>query len=1103
MSKKLQTRFCLVAALAVCVAAAIASGAFAFYTGHSAGGTATGQISSLPAPTLAAPTPGTGTVALSWSAVTAPGSGSVRYYVRRDGGEPAGTCPTSSSAEAVTSCTDSGLGAGNHVYTVTAVWRSWSARSAEKTANVTTGVADHLVLSAQTGSPTAGVTDNLTITAKDSAGNTVSTYSGTKSLTFGGATSAGSTHPTVVNSSGSAVAFGTAENITFNGGIATVSSGRNGVMTLYRAETALITVTDGTLTNGSGTSVTVGPAGTSAFALSTPSPTAGRSFEETITAIDQYGNTTPSYTGTKTSMTFSGPEKTSPNGKTASYPTSVLFSSGVGTATITLVVAQTTTLTAKQSFTTTGTSASFTVAAGSASALSVGTIGTQTAGKEFTVTIAAIDADGNTQPAYEGAKALTFSEPDPSPSGKLPAYPETVSFANGKGTAAMTLYDAETTPLKVSDGTLTGTSSNFVVNGAAAPVGYTLSTPATQIAGKSFEETITAKDTYGNNAAYSGTKTIAWSGPESSPKGEAPKYTTSVSFSSGTSTNVSITLYKAATTTLTAKENTAGLSGTSASFGVSAASASVFAWGPVANQTAGSAFNVTLTADDAYGNLAVYEGTKTITFTGPETSPGGEKPAYPATVSFTAGVGSASVKLYDATTSVAITATQSAVKGTSSSFAVSPLSATALTLATPASQTAGTQFSETISAVDTYGNVATGFEGTQPFTFGGFASSPSGKAPVYPASVSFTAGQGSAQITLYSAEKQVLTATTGAISGATAAFTVNPAATTAFALSTPAPTAGTAFTETLTAKDSFGNTTTAYSGTKTIAFSGPGNSPKGEAPKYTTSVSFTSGASTNASITIYNAASTTLTAKEGTIAGTSASFTVLPASASVFSIASPGTQTAGTAFSLTLTATDAFGNTPVYEGSQKITFKGPETSPNETAPVYPATVSFTNAKGTATGVTLYDATTSTTIEASQTSGPKGTSAAFAVNPTTATKTAWSSPGSSTGEAEGLCLFTCVWGSFTKNREWSSKVSVTDNYGNVVSAVGSGHNVTLAMTENASTGKLSTKSLTMPTTGTATTSSSVTYTSPNSNTWSSDSFTAQAAGFSSASATVKR
>ena len=118
----------------------------------------------------------------------------------------------------------------------------------------------HLLLTPATTTPAAGTADNLTITALDGANNVVTTYAGIKSLVFGGANSMGTFNPSVVNSAGVTTTFGASTSVTFTAGVATVSAGKNGVMTLYKAESATITVTDGTINNGSGLSVTVSPA---------------------------------------------------------------------------------------------------------------------------------------------------------------------------------------------------------------------------------------------------------------------------------------------------------------------------------------------------------------------------------------------------------------------------------------------------------------------------------------------------------------------------------------------------------------------------------------------------------------------------------------------------------------------------------------------------------------------------------------------------------------------------------------------------------------------------------------------------------------------------
>src|SRR3954468_12028724 len=276
--------------------AAISSGvSWAYFTTVGSGTTA-GSVTSLSAPEITGATPGPGTVALSWSAVTPPGSGSVSYYVTRDGGAPGGNCPTSSSPSSVTSCTDSGLSPGTYSYAVTATWTTWTATSSPTNVTVSTGVATQLSLSAASTTPIASAADNLSVTAKDANGNTATGYTGSHSLTFGGAADApNGTHPTVTSSSGTATNFGTATAISFTNGVASVTGSNNGVMKLYRAETASITATDGTISNGSGLSVTVSAAAASklAFTQQPGGATGGTAFtiQPKVAVQDAYGNT--------------------------------------------------------------------------------------------------------------------------------------------------------------------------------------------------------------------------------------------------------------------------------------------------------------------------------------------------------------------------------------------------------------------------------------------------------------------------------------------------------------------------------------------------------------------------------------------------------------------------------------------------------------------------------------------------------------------------------------------------------------------------------------------------------------------------------------------
>ena len=319
------------------------STASAFFSGGGSGsGPAT--VGTLSAPAAPAGIAGAGTVVLTWASVSPPvGVGGVTYYVQRNGANAGGNCPTQAAPSTVTTCTDSGLSAGTDNYTVTAVWRSWSATSSATAVPVASGPLDHFSLAAATTTPTAGAGDNLTITAKDIAGNTVTAYGGDQTLTFSGASTIGSYQPTVTSKTGTAVPFGTAETITFTSGIATVSGSSNGVMTLYKAEAVTVTVGDGTHTGS--VSVTVGPAAAAAYAVSAPgSATAGVGISASLTARDTYGNTATGYTGSHT-IDFSGPHS-SPGGTGPGYPASVSFTSGAGTASVTLYDAETTALTA-------------------------------------------------------------------------------------------------------------------------------------------------------------------------------------------------------------------------------------------------------------------------------------------------------------------------------------------------------------------------------------------------------------------------------------------------------------------------------------------------------------------------------------------------------------------------------------------------------------------------------------------------------------------------------------------------------------------------------------------------------------------------------------
>jgi hypothetical protein len=104
--------------------------------------------------------------------------------------------------------------------------------------------------------------------------------------------------------------------------------------------------------------------------------------------------------------------------------------------------------------------------------------GTRTAGTAFAVVITATTNGTTTDTSYTGPRALTFSGPGSSPSGSAPVYPGTVNFSAGVGTASVTLVDAETTTLTVTDGTRTGAAPLTVAAGASERLVFSSSTPS-------------------------------------------------------------------------------------------------------------------------------------------------------------------------------------------------------------------------------------------------------------------------------------------------------------------------------------------------------------------------------------------------------------------------------------------------------------------------------------------------------------------------------------------------------------------------------------------------------------------------------------------------
>jgi hypothetical protein len=320
--------------------------------------------------------------------------------------------------------------------------------------------------------------------------------------------------------------------------------------------------------------------------------------------------------------------------------------------------------------------------------------------------------------------------------------------------------------------------------------------------------TVTALDAYGNIATgYSGTVHFTSSDG-------AAVLPANATLAAGVGT-FSVTLKTAGTQSVTATDTLgASIKGTQSGIVVNAAAATTLAVSGLASpRTAGVAGSITVTAVDAYGNVAVgYLGT--VQFTSSDT-----KALLPAAYTFTAldaGVHTFSVTLKTAgSQGVRATDTVTATITGAQYIVVTPAAATTLVVSGLASpRTAGVAGIITVTARDAFGNTATGYRGTIGFT------SADTKATL-PANYTFTAankGVHTFSVTLKTAGNQSVRArdiATSTITGGQYPILVTPAAATTLVVSglgSPR-TAGIAGYITVTARDAYGNTATAYRGT--------------------------------------------------------------------------------------------------------------------------------------------------------------------------------------------------------------------------------------------------------------------------------------------------
>ncbi|MDZ7261673.1 MAG: hypothetical protein ONB05_06175, partial [candidate division KSB1 bacterium] len=301
-----------------------------------------------------------------------------------------------------------------------------------------------------------------------------------------------------------------------------------------------------------------------------------------------------------------------------------------------------------------------------------------------------------------------------------------------------------------------------------------------------------------------------------------------------------------------------------------------------------------------------------------------------------------------------VTVADGTVSKESSVITVTVAALASFTLNNPGTQTAGTGFSLTVTgAQDQWGNAWSGTV-TVSFTDGGGHVAPNGSSPSL-SNITVSNGSGSAKQVLVKAETGVqLRASSGGIIRDTNGFKVEAGNLSYFTLSgVPASvTAGNNFPGivTVTAYDLYGNQKTNYTGT--VSWSSTDTDGDVQLPPNYTFVGGDNGSHgfSGSAFRLVTAGGQTVTVADGPVSKESSVITVNVAALSNFTLNNPGTRTAGTGFSLTVTgAQDQWGN--AWSGTVTVSFTdgGSHVAPNGSSPSL-SNITVSNGSGSANQV---------------------------------------------------------------------------------------------------------------------------------------------------------
>ncbi|MDZ7815178.1 MAG: PKD domain-containing protein [Planctomycetota bacterium] len=752
-----------------------------------------------------------------------------------------------------------------------------------------------------------------------------------------------------------------------------------------------VTATNGTVTATSPAINVVHNNTVGSIQFTAPSTaTAGTAFNLSGSAFDTYSNAMSTYNGT-VAITVTGANN-APDGTNPMLPTSITFSSGSGTASVTLYNAAVTTLNvaATSSITVSGPSAVTVSPAVVSTYILSGFPTSHVTNEPFNLTITPNDSWGNVTSTNGNTLNVTTVAPS---SGSTPAG-SAMTLVNGSSVGPFTgqatvnnlrYTDVGYVDLYVQDtfGTMSNVNNTAdVFFDATTKVGSITvdfpSNPSGNVrAGDDISVRAQLLDANGN--AVKQGQSVTWSYTRTSGTsangaiGANPFTNDTTSDASG---YLTVTFTPSTTSgdtfTVSALNNATGTSPTITMLPDDVISE--FTMTTVSlNVTAGTSFQVTIQPWDVYGNhMNDYSSNTALTFSGSATAASGDAPAWPANpVTFLNGSASEPVTLYMAeTTDITVElSSDSTVNGTLEDVVVGPAVVDYYTVTAPASAIAHDPFDVTVTPYDDYDNKTVG-SATVTLT----ARVPNGGAGTTDGTLSGTttvdtsSGETTVQVSYNRLDTIDIYANDGTnFSDDTVtqdtSFSPNVPAHIVFTPLNATYTAGVSVPVEVTVYDAVGGNLVSdghvidwtFSGTGTGGSFGGFNNPAAFA-----ATSNTSGGT--AIITFYpdTVAGSTYTIHAGwdnSVTASSTTFEVVPAATDYLTVDVPtAEQIAGVVFDITITAYDEFDNVnTLLDTTETIALVGP--SPARvlgTPPILPTSASFTDGVAIVS-VTLYRA----------------------------------------------------------------------------------------------------------------------------------------------------